>query len=109
MKKKKLKKRLSLKAQLDQTATLINERSQEVNDRQQALQYQYGFSVEQQRESKKSEARHIVKFMHGSAVRNVGKHQSSQNISNLIAKSVMGMTPKVFSKDASQERLPNLP
>lgn len=47
--------------------------------------------------------------MHSSAVRNVGKHQSSQNISNLIAKSVMGMTPKIFSKVASQERLPNLP
>ena len=47
MKNKKLKKRLSQKHQLDQTATLINERSQEVDDRQQALQYQYGFSVEQ--------------------------------------------------------------
>ena len=47
--------------------------------------------------------------MHSSAVRNVGKHQSSQNISNLIAKSVIGVTPKIISKNVSRERLPNLP
>ena len=42
-------------------------------------------------------------------MRSVARHTSSQNISNLIAQSVKGVTPKIFSKVASQERLPNLP
>ena len=42
-------------------------------------------------------------------MRNVAKHQSSHDISHLLAQSVMAATPKIFSKVASRERLPNLP
>ena len=105
IKSKKLKKRLSEENLLEQSAaggTRSNAREQERDH----LQHQYGFSVEQQREHK-----HQVQFIkfNQSAVRSVGRHQSSQNISNLIARSVLRQTPLLISKQASKEQLADVP
>ena len=106
MKSKKLKKRLSEENLLEQSAaggTRSNAREQEHDH----LQYQYGFSVEQQREQKS----HVqfIKFNQSAVLRSVGRHQSSQNISNLIARSVLRQTPMLISKQASNEHLADLP
>ena len=105
-KSKKLKKRLSEKHSLLQQnlGTTRHGHTKNVD-----LHYQYGFSVDEQKRDGAGQGGQVIRVTQPAILRNGARHTNSHNISNLIAQSVRGQTPSVFSKIASTERLPKLP